>query len=518
MQHNMKCFFHNLKFDGRFLLDWLLKNGYQHTTERGLQVGDFTTLISDMGTFYSIRVKWDNGHTTEFVDSLKKINMPVSAIAKAFQLGETKGDIEYTDYRAPGHALTDKELDYLKRDVLIVAKAMKEVLDSGMSKMTVASDCMHEYRTLTGDKMFNRLFPILSESMDAEIRRAYRGGWTYADPRFKSRLVGSGLVYDVNSLYPYIMRSRLLPYGEPEWADGKVEGTETHPLTIFSVTFTARIKADHVPCIQIKKSMLFGSVDYLSIIDEPVTLMVSNVDWALYNDHYDIDILAYGGGWRFHATYGMFDDYVDKWAEIKAASTGGRKEIAKSHLNNLYGKFATNPQVSSKIPVLDGDIVRLVTGMDETRPPVYTAVGVFTTAYARDMTIRAAQQNYSVFAYADTDSLHLLQDEEPDSLEVHPTKLGAWKLEYAFDAAFYIRPKGYMERAISDHCVHEPDELDKHGDWCRYVTKIAGLPIRVTSRMMFDDLVDGKEMVGKLKPKTVAGGVVLLPEPFTIKL
>lgn len=502
-KYNTTTYFHNLKFDGWFIIDYLLKHDiYYYSGNYGQPFGSFKALISDQGKFYSITVKWENGHVTEFRDSLKKLPMSVSRIAKSFKLDELKGELDYATFRPVGHILTTEEKDYLRRDVSIVAKAMKEVIDNGMVKLTVASDSLAEYKRLVGDKWFSRAFPVLSEHMDAEIRRAYRGGFTYADTRFRGKLNGHGLVLDVNSLYPSVMKSRPLPYGEPEFVPGKVDATADRPLTVFSVTFTARLKRDHIPCIQIKGHSLFGGTEYLTTVDDPVTLMVTNIDWSLYNEHYHIEVQAYGGGWRFHAAEGMFDSYIEKWSAIKAAETGGKREIAKLHLNSLYGKFASNPNVTSKFPVLDNGAVKLIRGEDETRPPVYTAVGVFITSFARDLTIRAAQDNYSTFAYADTDSLHLLTDKIPETIEVHPTKLGAWKHEYNFEQSFYIRPKAYLEKLADGS----------------YVNRIAGLPEKVSGALTFDDLVEGAVFHGKLKPHSVPGGIVLKDEPFTLKL
>lgn len=500
---NGTCYFHNLRFDGAFILDYLLKNGYEHITERTLYRNKtFKSLISDMGKFYSITVRWENGYSTEFRDSLKKLPMGIRRIAKSFNLEMSKGELDYEAFRPVGHKLTDEDLDYLKRDVSILAQAMAEVISNGMTKLTVASDAMNEYKKLNGTQHFDTLFPVLHQDIDAEIRRAYRGGFTYADPRFSGRIVGSGLVLDVNSLYPSVMKSYVLPHGMPEYVSGRVEATDTHPLTIFSVTFTGKLKHKHIPCIQIKGTNMFIGTEYLREIKEPTTLMVTNVDWALYNDHYDIDVLSYDGGYRFHGSTGMFDTYINKWSEIKAMEKGGKREIAKLHLNSLYGKFASNPNVTSKIPVLEGDVVKLKRDEPDTRDPVYTAAGVFITAYARDVTIRAAQQNYKVFAYADTDSLHLLQDEIPSSLTIHPTDLGAWKHEYNFANAFYIRPKAYLEK------LHDGT----------YVNRIAGLPIETSGSLTFDDLVEGKVIHGKLNPKTVPGGVILKDVPFELKL
>lgn len=517
---NSHCYFHNLKFDGMFILDFLLNDGYAHDTggpHDTFMKGTFRSLISDMGKFYSIKVKWRNGNVTEFRDSLKKLPMTVKKIATSFNLDMTKGDIDYDTYREPGHALTDEELDYLKRDVVIVAKAMHEVLLEGMTKLTVGSDSISEFKRLKTDKWFEKTFPVLSQVMDADIRRAYRGGFTYADDRFKGKIQRGGLVLDVNSLYPSVMYTRALPYGDPEYFKGSPSPTKSHPLVIFSVTVTACIKRNHIPCIQIKGSSRFVETEYLRAIREPTTLFVTDVDWKLYNDHYDITVIEYGGGWRFRSAVGMFTEYIDKWGGIKAASKGGKREIAKLHLNSLYGKFATNPNVTSKIPSLDKGIVRLKRGAPETRDPVYTPMGVFITAYAREVTIRSAQQNYKTFAYADTDSLHLLQDDVPSSIDVHPTKLGAWKHEYDFINSYYIRAKAYLERVNVDN-VHTED----CDEGCKirhdYVNRIAGLPLDISGSLTFEDIRPGLVLHGKLTPKTVRGGVVLKDVPFELKL
>jgi hypothetical protein len=505
-RHNISLYFHNLKFDGHFMMDWLLKNGYTYAEKsftEELMKGTFSALISDMNKVYSITIRWKNGHTAELRDSLKKLPMSVSNVAKAFGLEITKGEIDYHAARPLGYMPTEDELDYLHRDIAIVAEALKEAFANGMTRLTVASDALHEYKKLTGgDKMFKRLFPVLSDDMDTEIRRAYRGGFTYSDKRFQSRKVGRGLVLDVNSLYPSVMYKELLPYGEPEFMDGRVVTDSLYQLSIFSVTFVAKLKPGHIPCIQIKGSSMFGATEYLTEIKEPTTLMMTNVDFALYMDHYDMKVLEWGGGWRFRASLNMFDDYIDKWSKVKMESTGGRREIAKLHLNSLYGKFASNPNVTGKVPFLEDERVRFRRGQDERRPPIYTAVGVFITSYARDLTIRAAQANYDVFAYADTDSLHLLTDTVPDAIEVDPVKMGAWKLEYEFEEAFFIRAKAYLERKFDG----------------TYKVAFAGLPEGVSSKLTFDDLVDGRVMMGKLAPRSVPGGVVLEDVPYTLKL
>ena len=208
---------------------------------------------------------------------------------------------------------------------------------------------------------------------------------------------------------------------------------------------------------------------------------------------YNLNILSWNGTFEFRGSHGFFDEYIDHFMEIKKNSTGGLRQIAKLHLNSLYGKFATNPDITGKHPVLEGGRVSLKLNEMEVRDPVYTPMGVFITAYARDKTIKAAQDNYDTFAYADTDSLHLVgPTTPPENLWVDPVELGAWKHESNFTHSVYIRAKQYAEEIDG--------KLDVH---------IAGMPRNVASTLTLHDMLTGGQWDGKLIPIRVPGGTVL---------
>ena len=495
------CYFHNLRFDGSFIIDHLFRNGFKHV-DRNPRSGEFTTLISRMGQFYSITVKWWNGYRTEFRDSAKKLPMTVAEIAGAFKLDMSKGEIDYHAPRPIGHVITVEERDYLERDVRIVAEAIRIQRTAGMTRLTVGSDSLKDYQSIITNKSFRNLFPVLPTHIDAELRSAYRGGWTYADVRRQGKIQGAGFVYDVNSLYPSVMSQDVLPYGDPTFVEGVPKVSKQFPIFITSVTLTAKLKPGHLPCIQIKNNVHFMATEYLQNISDPVTISCTNVDLELWSRHYDLNILSYNGSWLFKAGHGMFEDYITKWNTVKVNATGGMRTIAKLHLNSLYGKFATNPDVTGKIPVFEDNRVKLRLGEPDEREPVYTAMGVFITAYARRKTINAAQDHYDSFAYADTDSLHLICDDEPTDLDIDPARMGAWKREYRFTRALYIRAKAYSEQ-LEDGA---------------YETRVAGMPRGIAEQVGIDDMRDGATFRGKLIPRHVPGGVVLQDVDFTLNL
>ena len=494
-----EVYFHNLGFDGWFILDWLFHHDFTHTHTTP-KSGEFSTLINNVGKFFQVTITMWNGTRVTLKDSLKKLPMSVSEVSKAFDLPESKGELDYHTFRPVGHVLTDEERDYIRRDVEIVALALHKQFTTGMKKLTVGSDSLDDFTKMLGRKNFKRLFPILPESMDTTIRAALRGGFTYADPRFRGKIVGQGATYDVNSLYPYVMREKMMPNGIPVYFDTAPSNDPDYPLWVASITFTAKVRRNHIPCIQVKGAMFFQPTEYLTVIDEPVTMVITSVDYELWQQQYDLDIISWNGGFSFRGIYGVFTDYIDKWMQVKKTHSGGMRVIAKLQLNSLYGKFGTNPNVTGKYPVFEEGKVKLVMGPEETREPVYTPVGVFITAYARQHTITAAQDNYRHFAYADTDSLHLLTRDTPKGLTVDPQELGAWKHEYDFDRAIFLRAKQYSE--------HKTD-----GD---HETHVASMNRKVAETLTVDDLAKGGEIRnGKLGRKTVPGGVVLQEQSFT---
>ena len=102
--NNTTLYFHNLKFDGEFIICYLLNNGYEYIVDRkDKKDKTFTTLISDMGLFYSMEiffhVKGKNVKKITIIDSLKIINKPVEEIPKMFGLKIEKLDLDYNTPR-----------------------------------------------------------------------------------------------------------------------------------------------------------------------------------------------------------------------------------------------------------------------------------------------------------------------------------------------------------------------------------------------------------------------------------
>ena len=519
--HGNTFYFHNLKFDGEFILYWLLSHGYQFINDiKQIKSKTFTTLISDMGQFYSIciyeEVKGKKAKKVTINDSLKILPFSVEQIAKAFGLPINKLVIDYNKPRELNHLLTQQEIDYISNDVLIVSYALNTLFNENLNKMTIGSNALTDFKHIISINAFKMMFPKLDEKLDEELRKAYKGGFTYLNPLYKNIDTGKGITLDVNSLYPSCML-KLLPYDKPIYYNGKYEYDKKYPLYIQKISCSFKIKKNKIPTIQIKGGFSYLPNEYIKTSHGDIeVLTLTSIDLALFLEQYDVFNLEYIEGWKFKGMTGIFDKYINKWTErkIKATIEGnkGQRQLAKLMLNSLYGKFATRLEVQEKEPFLgDDDIVHYKLLEKQEKDGLYLPIGCFITAYARDKTIRTSQAitDYSIkkygrdmYIYSDTDSISTTLDieEVKQFCEISKTDLGKWDHENTFNNAKFIRQKTYLK--LIDDNIH---------------ITCAGMPKTCYDAVTWENFKEGQNYGGKLMYKHVKGGVKLVETEFTIK-
>ena len=521
-KQNMQIYFHNLKFDGEFIIHYLLTHGYTYIKDKeDKKDKTFTTLISSQGQFYSLEIFFEVSekkiNKVTIYDSLKIINMSVEKIAKDFKLPILKGSIDYKLIRDENHKLTDEEISYLKNDVEIMARALKIMFDEGLTKMTIGSDALYFYKQL--NQNFLNYFPILDYEIDASIRQSYKGGFTYLNPKYKNEIVYDGLVLDVNSLYPSVLYNEKMPIGKPIYFTSKYKDNKLYDLYVQRISCMFEIKKDKLPTIQIKnQTRFFVPNEYLeNSNNEIVVLTLTNIDLELFKEHYNISDLVYLDGYMFKSQKGLFKNYIDFWSnrkiEAKKENNDAIYKISKLMLNSLYGKFGLNPNVQSKYPVLIDDVVKYKMHDAETRDAVYIPVATFVTSYARNKTIRTSQKirdytlnkyNEDYYIYSDTDSIHMknLNEEELKKfVDIDDFILGFWKLESRFKKGKFLRQKCYIEQTYDE----------------KINVTIAGLPKLLGDKINFENFKEGFNAKGKLTFGHVRGGVILKETEFTIK-
>ena len=416
------------------------------------------------------------------------------------------------------------------------------------------------------------------DNADAWIRKSYRGGWCYLVRGKENILMHNGTTADVNSLYPSMMSSESgnkYPVGHPKFWSGNYipeEALDDSKYYFIHIKCRFKLKPNYLPFIQIKGNYLYRGTECLETSDiwnrkkgcyvqtykddngiwhdSFVHLYLTMTDYELIKEHYDLIDCEIIDGCYFWAKVGIFDEYIDKYKKIKLNSTGALRELAKLFLNNLYGKMASNTDSSFKVAYLnENGGVSFYSVVQNNKKAGYIPVGSAITSYARNFTIRAAQKNYygndkRGFIYADTDSIHCnLEPHEIKGINVHDRDFCCWKLEAQWDLGIFVRQKTYIEHVVKENlididkpfnnikCAGMPQkcknlfELSMKGD-CKYdetiytdeeleflFKKDSHKPIK----RYYTDFKIGLKIPGKLLPKRIKGGTVLMDTTYEMR-
>lgn len=589
------AYYHNLKFDGNFWLSYLLTklkyeqaihylNDEQTQAEfiaiKDMKNKTFRYTISDMGQWYTLTIKVNN-HIIELRDSLKLLPFSVKQIGKSFKTKHQKLDMEYIGYRYAGCNITDEEKQYIANDVLVVKEALEQLFNDGHDKLTIGSCCMEEYKKTTGAYDYKDLFPPLDEvaldknifgssNADEYIRHSYRGGWCYLVKGKENKVRHNGTTGDVNSLYPSMMHSQsgnYFPIGKPYFWSGNIipnEAIGENKYYFIRIKTRFYIKENKLPFIQIKGNHLYKGTESLTtsdilnkdgtynryykdknsnIHDSAVIMTVTMTDYKLMLKHYElVDFEILDGCW-FYSMKGIFDNYINHYAEIKMNSKGAKRTEAKLFLNNLYGKLASSSNSSFKVAyVKDDESIGFYIVPANNKKVGHIATGSAITSYARNFTITAAQKNYygvdkAGFIYADTDSIHCdLPADKIKGITVDPVKFCCWKLESSWDTAIFTRQKTYIEHITHNDLipVDEPyNDIKCAGmpQKCKdlFNKSMQGYEVKesdnytqselkfLATKRDYSDFKVGLCVPGKLLPKRIKGGVLLVDTIYEMR-
>lgn len=594
LKTNVCVYYHNLKFDGSFWIDFLLrklkyKQAYIKLNKDGSEVewiqeknmasNTFKYSISDMGQWYSIVIK-TGGHFIEIRDSLKLLPFAVERIGESFHTKHKKLEMEYTGFRYAGCKITDKEKEYIANDVLVVKEALEIMFKEGHTDLTIGSCCLSEFKKIIGKKEYEELYPDLTqydidkkvfkyESADKYIRKSYKGGWCYLVKGKENKIYKNGTTADVNSLYPSMMHSEsgnVYPIGKPVfWCGNYIPNKAIGKNKYYFVRVKTRfyLKKNKLPFIQIKGSYLYKGTEALessdvydpktdayysvykdctgNIHDTRVELTLTCTDFELLKEHYElVDFEILDGCW-FWAVSKLFDQYIDHYKEIKQHASGAVRELAKLFLNNLYGKMASSTDSSFKVAYIkDNGATGFYSVPENNKKAGYIPIGSAITSYARNFTIRAAQKNYhgankAGFIYADTDSIHCdLPPEKIKGIKVHDTAFCCWKLESNWDEAIFSRQKTYIEHVTHENLI--PIEVPYYNVKCAgmpkhckdlFVDSITGSRSQkkytleeekfIKTKRTLKDFKVGLIVPGKLRPKRIKGGVLLVTTTYEMR-
>lgn len=435
---NVRWYAHNLTYDIGILLDYLRSDH------------DIILLNGNvlMAKFYPTKKR-----KHYFNDSLRlSANISLAKIGNAINLPK----LPTPSYLLPEEVETEKwicekhnKLEclecYLSRDTEIVNNYI-ELFQSEINRLggemrnTLASTAMDLFRRSFLTEEFFKPFDHRNEF----ARMAYYGG--RVEP-FVLGYVENINVYDINSLYPYVMKT--FDYPHPNFLIGAVGNAKLrHIMEYEGVSeVTIEVPKNSLPFLPFRyKGHLFfvsGTIHGVwTHVELRKAIELGAKIKIIHNTLYSTEVCN------------PFISYVDTLYNLRLEykkTNDAREHVIKILLNSLYGKFGQNDDAGlEKLVPFDDyqndndktgyDFINL-NGMIYARKaikfkqsPVYqnTLFAAYITAYARLVLFSYMENNPDDIVYCDTDSIFTKSRLETG------TGLGEMKLEYEnIDAEIY---------------------------------------------------------------------------------
>jgi hypothetical protein len=366
----------------------------------------------------------------ELRDSFAIMPVPLAA--------HDKGTIDYALFhRDRRDAHRADILEYLARDCESLYALVTAFNDRFGRKLTVASTAMQQLRK-------HHEFITLGPSHDARFRPYYFGGRCQ---HFETgKLAGDWKVYDVNSMYPFVMKAFDHPIG-PEY----VWTRDLDAALAQDKPFFARVSGiNHqgLP-VRVSSGLTFEQTDgEFWTCSHELAPAIRSGRFVVKSVH---EILIPETTIRFDAFVDAF--VADKLAAEAAGDKAGRI-FAKLMLNSAYGKFAQNPEDfkdwhirhrGEPLPRDPWELYEDAGEWDIWRKPNPGAWGYFDCAVAASITSAARSVLLDALlaarrpVYCDTDSIIC----ESLPLDLDQSRLGAWKLEAQGDTLHIAGKKLY---------------------------------------------------------------------------
>ena len=193
---------HNLSFEFQFMKDWMkLEEVFCRKSHNVL------------------RCVYKN---IEFRDTLALSNCKLATLAENEKLSVKKleGDLDYSMIRHWKTPLTEKEIQYVKHDVIIVAeyvkKKIKEYGSIGEIPMTSTGEVRYLFRKELGQKLKKiHSLAVQYSARTIELQnlliRTYAGAYTHGNYQCIDQIRYDIDCYDISSSYPFQMVARKFP-------------------------------------------------------------------------------------------------------------------------------------------------------------------------------------------------------------------------------------------------------------------------------------------------------------------
>ena len=361
---------HNLSgFDGIFLMKQLLTFG---------KVEPLLFNSKLMSIKIKLNIEGYKGKTIVFKDSYLLLPQSLRKLCEAFNITKPKGFFPFllTNVLYKGvlpklefwTGITANEYESLINQYLGTTWSFKE---EAIKYCKLDCQCLHEILIKFNELIFkhfkvnisysltlpalamriyksqfmpkNTIYQLLG-NIESNIRQSYTGGAVDVYiPHNRITTLFSDIkdifkklyVYDVNSLYPFIMANTPMPIGKPTYFEGDIRSLEASAFGYFYCKITSPEYLEN-PILQRKIITSEGIRTIAGLGSWEGWIFSGEMDNAMKLG-YTFEILK---GYQFEKGY-IFKDYVLKMYNLRMeyAKTHPMNLIAKLLMNSLYGKF-----------------------------------------------------------------------------------------------------------------------------------------------------------------------------------
>lgn len=412
------------RYDFLFIFDYINSNSSCKLT--------FIKLIHSSIACFRIRYK---GKLIEFRDSFNILPDKLERLTNDFNVVHKKLTLDYELGMDD-----DRFKEYFNNDLIGLYEVLIEANEL-TAHLTIASNAIHKYISDFYSKITSIPISRNNNNIDMMFRSAYSGGRVEI---FK--MVGENLnYYDVNSLYPYVMRHNKYPLLHENNYES-VDYFDANSIGIYNVMLRSPDSLS-IPLLSYKHEgkLLFPLGSWNGYYTSSELKKASSLG-------YEYDVI---NGWIFNECDYIFNDYIDYYYDIKRHSIGSKKAIAKLMLNSLYGKFGQRRDfIDYKISKEENGLRLMnmaflpINKKDTFSKYLHSEVAAMITANARlalyELFERAGFDNVY---YCDTDSIIT------STLLNTSDGLGDIKEEARIDKYIAIAPKVYAYTSKDSVCI-----------------------------------------------------------------
>lgn len=389
--------------------------------------------------------------TIEFRDSSAMLPFGLASLTKNFGVEHKKLEIDYDLIEK----VTPELLTYLESDIWGLYEVIETYFRWPMVRrsgpaMTMASQALKVFRTF-----LQKPIPSLGKKADAFVRASYFGGRTEIFKPFYQQNREDGMLrsYDVNSLYPFVMREMEFPVSL------KYETQFYDPDAMGFYDVEVEVPHMYVPPLGVR----FEQMDGRLIFPTGVFRGIWSTHELKYAESVGCKIRKVYRGMIFNSGGKIFERYVDYLYDMRKKADKGSVDnvLCKLLMNSLYGRFGLNVVREQLVldegqlgvePVMeipldkDGKRIIRLAKFEVILENTFTnvAIAAWVTSGARVHMHKLIQQAPEDLYYMDTDSLkttHAYPRNDDD--------LGLLKLEYKMKQAAFLLPKTYLEDTTS---------------------------------------------------------------------